>query len=639
MPYHYYSPNLSVVSQFNVPHSHCEFSPFKNVSWTESAFFFGFLLGVVIIGQLCDRLGRQKAILLSVTLITVAGLWSALALGILSFGLSRLVDGFGVGGAGIAVFILMSETTDTHHRQVVSAAQSVAFAVGAVYTAVLASFIPAWRYLILASNAPCWMVFLSFWASGVFVESPRWLIATGSHSKALAVFQLIADMEGEPLPEWVTPVTVDAFASQLDASKKEGCVEAIPILEDELDEIQELIVSDDVSSVPIRVRKDRAVHILYKKPFRRWSYVLFAMWFSASLTYYGVMLDTRHLAEASSWEARYVLKDDQSPVDSRLLSQYPVHRGLGEEVPVPEPMNMKDAAPEPMDMEDAAPEKPLPADAAADAAPKMPLPADAAADAAPKRPLPADAEKPLPADAAPEKPRPGGTELFGRASAMHLLSAQFQKNHVLSSYFESVRALAFTLSLSFLLEIPCNILVVWLTGQSWAKRKGTAVGCLFVAAFFCFFAFCLRSRTFIPSRFVIALTNSLANFARLAAGGAYTSLYLISAELFPTTIRSAAVGLCSMWARISAMLSPQIVEILEGARPGGPLLVFAVVSFLAALAAVCVGRWRHYHSDAARNFRGAHFRQRSAIAGSRRCFPAKAKGIFLGQLVSRRPCR
>ncbi|KAH0479261.1 MAG: hypothetical protein KVP17_000379 [Porospora cf. gigantea B] len=486
-------------------------------------------------------------------------------MGILSFGLSRLVDGFGVGGAGIAVFILMSETTDTHHRQVVSAAQSVAFAVGAVYTAVLASFIPAWRYLILASNAPCWLVFLAFWASGVFVESPRWLIATGSHSKALAVFRLIADMEGEPLPEWVTPVTVDAFASMLDASKKEGCVETIPILEDELDEMQELVVSDDVSSVPIRVRKDRAVHILYKKPFRRWSYVLFAMWFSASLTYYGVMLDTRHLAEASSWEARYVLKDDLPPVDARLLSQYAFDRGLGEE------------APKPVDLEDAPPEKPWQAtpDSPADAAPEKPLPAEAAP------------EKPLPAEAAPEKPLPGGTELFGRASATNLLSAQFQKNHVLSSYFESVRTLAFTLSLSFLLEIPCNILVVWLTGQPWAKRKGTAVGCLFVAAFFCFFAFCLRSRTFIPSRFVIALTNSLANFARLAAGGAYTSLYLISAELFPTTIRSAAVGLCSMWARISAMLSPQIVEILEGARPGGPLLIFAVASFLAALTAVC----------------------------------------------------
>lgn len=47
---------------------------------------------------------------------------------------------------------------------------------------------------------------------------------------------------------------------------------------------------------------------------------------------------------------------------------------------------------------------------------------------------------------------------------------------------------------------------------------------------------------------------------KLFATAAFATIYIISAELFPTAIRNAGMGSSSLWARVGGMISPFIAD-------------------------------------------------------------------------------
>ena len=50
---------------------------------------------------------------------------------------------------------------------------------------------------------------------------------------------------------------------------------------------------------------------------------------------------------------------------------------------------------------------------------------------------------------------------------------------------------------------------------------------------------------------------------KFGASGAFAIVYLYTAELFPTSIRSTATGLCSMMARIGGIAAPQVSHLVQ----------------------------------------------------------------------------
>jgi hypothetical protein len=52
----------------------------------------------------------------------------------------------------------------------------------------------------------------------------------------------------------------------------------------------------------------------------------------------------------------------------------------------------------------------------------------------------------------------------------------------------------------------------------------------------------------------------LAFAGKISISAAFTLVYLYSSELFPTDVRSIALGFCNIAARIAAFLSPVIVS-------------------------------------------------------------------------------
>lgn len=63
----------------------------------------------------------------------------------------------------------------------------------------------------------------------------------------------------------------------------------------------------------------------------------------------------------------------------------------------------------------------------------------------------------------------------------------------------------------------------------------------------------------------------LAMTGKLGISGAFAIIYVFSAELFPTVVRTIGVGAGSMSARVGGLMAPFIAELVGDKVPGLPL--------------------------------------------------------------------
>ena len=57
--------------------------------------------------------------------------------------------------------------------------------------------------------------------------------------------------------------------------------------------------------------------------------------------------------------------------------------------------------------------------------------------------------------------------------------------------------------------------------------------------------------------------NNMPLIGKFGATAAFNVAYLYTAEMYPTQIRSTAVGMCSMMSRIGGILAPQVLFIIR----------------------------------------------------------------------------
>ena len=133
--------------------------------------------------------------------------------------------------------------------------------------------------------------------------------------------------------------------------------------------------------------------------------------------------------------------------------------------------------------------------------------------------------------------------------------------------------------LTSLVEIPANILLIWLCNQ-FGRKKSVMWSMLVTAC-------ALIGIAFIPS----GTTNPIYQWSRITLGmigklfstSALNSLYILSAELYPTVVRLQAMGMLSIVSRLGAMTSPWVAKGLRSIHSAVPFLTMGGLSFAAAL--------------------------------------------------------
>jgi sugar porter (SP) family MFS transporter len=156
-------------------------------------------IGAFFAGQMADRYGRIRCMVVSSIIFLISAIGSGLPTGIYSFIVWRVLGGFGVGAASVIVPAYIAETSPAHIRGRMGSIQQLAIVVG-IFAALVSNFL-----IVKASGSAgnkFWFNFESwrwmFWLEGIpaviygvcalfLPESPRYLVEKDRNEEASKV--------------------------------------------------------------------------------------------------------------------------------------------------------------------------------------------------------------------------------------------------------------------------------------------------------------------------------------------------------------------------------------------------------------------------------------------------------------------
>lgn len=174
--------------------------------WITSAVMFGAIFGASIAGQLSDRWGRRKMILLSAIVFMVFAILSGLVPnnGVYYLIVVRIFLGLAVGASSALVPSYMSEMSPARLRGSLTGLNQTMIVSGMLLSYIMDYLLKdlpeawAWRLMLILAAVPAIILFL-----GVLKlpESPRFLARTGHEDQAVKVLGYIRDSQQEVTEE------------------------------------------------------------------------------------------------------------------------------------------------------------------------------------------------------------------------------------------------------------------------------------------------------------------------------------------------------------------------------------------------------------------------------------------------------
>ena len=146
----------------------------------------GCLVGALVAGNLADKIGRKKMMMITSIIFAVGALGCALSQGVLTLSIFRFISGFGVGAGSVMAPMYISEISPAHQRGTL-----VSFNQFAVVTGILLAYLfnyllvnieDSWRLMLGVPFVFSVIFFVLLLTS--FPESPRWLLSKGKDEEA-----------------------------------------------------------------------------------------------------------------------------------------------------------------------------------------------------------------------------------------------------------------------------------------------------------------------------------------------------------------------------------------------------------------------------------------------------------------------
>ncbi|KAL7833399.1 hypothetical protein AOLI_G00283590 [Acnodon oligacanthus] len=168
-------------------------------------FMTGWILGYILLGTVCDWLGRRRALLLSVSLSGLLGVAVCLSSSPAAFQFLRLCHGTVLAGVFLSSYIARLELCDPPHRLMVSMVSGFFAVFAELLLPGLAVLCGDWPVLQAVTTLPL-LLLLSYWCwASAFPESPRWLLATFQIPQAKRCLQLFSIRNGTCMRDEIYP--------------------------------------------------------------------------------------------------------------------------------------------------------------------------------------------------------------------------------------------------------------------------------------------------------------------------------------------------------------------------------------------------------------------------------------------------
>ncbi|KAM8735879.1 synaptic vesicle glycoprotein 2A isoform 2-T3 [Acanthopagrus schlegelii] len=252
--------------------------------------YLGMMVGAFVWGGLADRIGRRQTLLISLSINSVFAFFSSFVQGYVSFLFCRLASGVGIGGSIPIVFSYYSEFLAQEKRGEHLSWLCMFWMIGGIYASAMAwAIIPHYGWSFQMGSAyqfHSWRVFVlvcalpsvaAISALTTMPESPRFFLENGKHDEAWMILKQVHDtnMRAKGYPERVFSVTTIKTVKQMD----------------------ELVDLGDSAAwhQKWRLKLTTLFHqvwsnflTIFSPEYRRTTYMMMAVWFSMSFSYYGL---------------------------------------------------------------------------------------------------------------------------------------------------------------------------------------------------------------------------------------------------------------------------------------------------------------------------------------------------------------
>jgi len=144
-----------------------------------SVMLFASSAGGILFGAVADRLGRKRAMMLTVLLFSICSGLSGLAQNLTQLAIARALLGLGMGGEWTAGALLISETWPDRHRGKAIGIMQSGWAIGYIAAAVAAATILpwlGWRVMFFVGIAPA---LFTLWVRAKLDEPAIWIAQRG----------------------------------------------------------------------------------------------------------------------------------------------------------------------------------------------------------------------------------------------------------------------------------------------------------------------------------------------------------------------------------------------------------------------------------------------------------------------------
>uniref|UniRef100_A0A8C5E5A1 Synaptic vesicle glycoprotein 2A n=1 Tax=Gouania willdenowi TaxID=441366 RepID=A0A8C5E5A1_GOUWI len=243
--------------------------------------YLGMMVGAFVWGGLADRIGRRQTLLISLSINSVFAFFSSFVQGYSSFLLCRLLSGVGIGGSIPIVFSYYSEFLAQEKRGEHLSWLCMFWMIGGIYASAMAwAIIPHYGWSFQMGSAyqfHSWRVFVlvcafpsvaAICAITTMPESPRFFLENGKHDEAWMILKQVHDtnMRAKGYPERVFSVSERLSKNEISPSGH------MPLL------FLFLFLFQVWSNF----------QTIFSPEYRRVTYMMMAVWFSMSFSYYGL---------------------------------------------------------------------------------------------------------------------------------------------------------------------------------------------------------------------------------------------------------------------------------------------------------------------------------------------------------------
>ncbi|XP_070568568.1 organic cation transporter protein-like [Ptychodera flava] len=234
-----------------------------------SIYMLGSLVGGPIYGFVMDKYGRMPGLMCAFVLMTIFGVMQALSVNFTMFMISRSllsISSYSVYAGG---FVLAAEFVGPRRRTLAGMIFPMFYSLGYMLLTFYAYFIREWWILQLVITVPD-ILFLTYW--WIVPESPRWLLSSGQDEKAEKIIRKCAKINKVEVPANLFDGT---WEPPDDGKPKE------PTIYD---------TQEDNSA------SHSALDLVRLPNMRKKTLIMFYIWTTNSLIYYGISFNTSALA-------------------------------------------------------------------------------------------------------------------------------------------------------------------------------------------------------------------------------------------------------------------------------------------------------------------------------------------------------